>query len=200
MDPCDDFTVPMSRPRLYLILWRKDTCKWTGPSVEDWMEAMAPVKIMPEKRGAKFNAEIFAALPDPLSTRTMTPGELKHLKQYKELLANERIRKDITVVDLRQSKERPVTSLVNGCLPTLRTTCGSLYLLNKKQFLSGRQLLRAQGWPIHEVDSERLGLSHVVFPPSVCKTGLISMAGNAMFGAFPALAVFTALLFIEKKA
>ncbi|CAJ1456696.1 unnamed protein product, partial [Effrenium voratum] len=194
LDPSEVFSLPMARPRLYLLLWRKSTCKWAGPEVNSWIEAMAAVKI--EHKGP-FDPEIFAAAPDMQSTRRMTNSEEKHFRQYENLIQQGLLRKT-PVVDLRQSEARPVTALVNGCLPTLRTSSGSLYLVQLQQFLSGKQLMRAQGWPVHQEDSDALGLAHVELPASVGKTALVSMAGNAMFGACPVLAVFAALLYIEK--
>ena len=194
LDLSEVFSLPMARPRLYLLLWRKSTCKWAGPEVNSWIEAMAAVKI--EHKGP-FDPEIFAAAPDMQSTRRMSNSEEKHFRQYENLIQQGLLRKT-PVVDLRQSEARPVTALVNGCLPTLRTSSGSLYLVQLQQFLSGKQLMRAQGWPVHQEDSDALGLAHVELPASVGKTALVSMAGNAMFGACPVLAVFAALLYIEK--
>ena len=105
----------------------------------------------------------------------------------------------MTVFDLRQSSGRPVTSLSDGSLPTLRTTSNSLYFPKKRQFLSGMQLLRAQGWPIHESDSAELGLDHIKWPSHLSNAQNVEMAGNAMFGPCAALAVLTALMFVERK-
>lgn len=128
----------------------------------------------------------------------------KHYKQYLELFkehkhrAKQQNKPAITAVDLRQSTSRPVTSLADGSLPTLRTTSGSIFMVEKKQFLSDQQLLRAQGWPIHQADSSHLGLDHFPWPSDLRRSAGVQMAGNAMFAGFPALAVFTALLYIEK--
>ena len=195
LNPPDVFSVAMSRPRQYFLLYKRSTCSWVGPQCASWIEAMEPVMI---PKLPVLDPEIFAADPDEHSTRRMTNSEKKHFKQYQELVRSGG-RKDITVFDLRQSSNRPVTSLVDGSLPTLRTTSSSVYMVKKKEFLSGKQLLRAQGWPIHRMDSIRLGLKHVDWPDDLGNSPAVEMAGNAMFGPFPALAVMAALLFVEKN-
>lgn len=201
LNPPDVFSVPMARPRQYWLLWKKSTCVWVGPEIsESWLEAMEAV-VIPK---GTMNANIFAADPDDSSIRKMTTSERKHYKQYLELFkehkhrAKQQNKPAITAVDLRQSTSRPVTSLADGSLPTLRTTSGSIFMVEKKQFLSDQQLLRAQGWPIHQADSSHLGLDHFPWPSDLRRSAGVQMAGNAMFAGFPALAVFTALLYIEK--
>eukprot|EP00435_Cladocopium_sp_Y103_P063496 s1331_g25.t1 len=204
LNPPDVFSVPMARPRQYWILWNKSTCVWVGPEIsESWLEAMQAV-VIPK---GTMDANIFTSDPDESSIRKMTDSERKHYRQYLQLLKEQKEKEKklkkkkhpITAVDLRQSNARPVTSLADGSLPTLRTTSGSIYMLEKKEFLSDQQLLRAQGWPIHPADSRRLGLDHAPWPSDLKRSAGIQMAGNAMFAAFPALAVFTALLYIEKR-
>lgn len=202
LNPPDVFSVPMARPRQYWLLWNKSTCVWVGPEIsESWLEAVEAV-VIPK---GTMDANIFTADPDDSSMRKMTDSERKHYKQYLELFKQQKQKQKqqnrgpITAVDLRQSSARPVTSLADGSLPTLRTTSGSIFMVEKKQFLSDQQLLRAQGWPIHPVDSSHLGLGHSPWPSDLRRSAGIQMAGNAMFAGFPALAVFTALLYIEKR-
>ena len=196
MNPPDPFSVPMARPRQYFLCYKRSTCKWVGPECDSWMEAMESVRIQ-KPPGCLLDPSIFAADPDENSTRSMTKSEQKHFTQYKGLVRSG-AKADVTVFDLRQSSKRPVTSLVDGSLPTLMRTSTSVYMVKQKQFLSGKQLLRAQGWPIQRVDSKLLGLKHVDWPEDLGNNPAVEMAGNAMFGPFPALAVMAALLFVEK--
>lgn len=183
------FGYPMARPRCYGILVLKQH-KWIGPS-QSWLECMAAVKRVP----AKNDPLIFAERPDLASRRQLTDSEKKHLKQYESLEPDHRLYgKDI--VDLQQSTGRPVGTLKDNCLPTILTT-NKLYVRSRSQFLSGAQLLRAMGWPVHASDSQTLGLAHKPLPPDVQDVDLKAMAGNGMFSPCLALACMAALLFVE---
>ena len=202
LNPPEIFSIPTARPRQYYLLYNKHKTKWVGPAEVgpplccSWLECVQPCMI---QKPASLSPLIYTADPDSESTRKMTPSESKHLKQYQAMVKNKELRSNVTVFDLRQSSGRPVTSLSDGSLPTLRTTSNSLYFPKKRQFLSGMQLLRAQGWPIHESDSAELGLDHIKWPSHLSNAQNVEMAGNAMFGPCAALAVLTALMFVERK-
>ena len=125
----------------------------------------------------------------------MTKSEAKHYRQYQRIMKSKPHRQ-FSVVDLKQSEGRPVATLVSGALPALRTS-SCLYFVDLGQFLSGRQMMRCQGFPIFPSDSEQLHLSHCELP-RFPKTALGNMAGNAMFGPCPALAVLAVLLYIQR--
>ena len=181
------FGVPMARTRLYCLLIHKRR-QWHGKACEDWVAEFAGSET--ETAAGTYNALTYADTKDSEGTRALTPLEEKHLKQYLE-----NPRSDVSILDLRQSLNiRVMGNLVDGALPTLRTTCGSLYMLGTKRFLSSFQLLRAMGWPVLESDSNALELQHHPFPLDVPVPKRFVMAGNGMFAPCVALAVATALL------
>lgn len=185
------FGYPMARPRCYGILFLKKH-NWIGPS-QSWLECMAAVKRVPSKN----DPLIFAEMPDLASRRQLTESEKKHLKQYESFQPDHRLYgKDI--VDLQQSVGRPVGILKDNCLPTILTT-NKLYVRSRSQFLSGAQLLRAMGWPVHASDSQMLGLAHKPLPEDVQDGDFKAMAGNGMFSPCLALACMAALLFVDLK-
>ena len=170
------FGYPMSRPRLYFILTRLGRA-WLGCNPGSWLDEVQHVLD-------RFNKEVmaspmmFAAEPDENSKRKLTPGEKKYLTQYRKL--KKPLLNRCAIVDLSQSGKQPVTLLVDGSLGSLR--CNSkLYVQSVKEFLSGKQLMRALGWPVHLSDCETAGLSKRQLPEELSNSDLVAMAGNSMF-------------------
>ena len=54
------------------------------------------------------------------------------------------------------------------------------------------------GWPMCDEDREALSLPDVQMPDGISDRQLCSMAGNAMFGPCCAMAIFAALLYVER--
>ena len=186
------FGAPMSRPRFYCLLVHKRR-RWKGTEPTWLMDAAkaaggliagGPVKDM-------YDSSIYTELADDGSTRPLTSVEQTHLQQYKNMTGR---LKNAAVVDLSQSKGRPVGSLVDGALPTLRTSCRSLYMRHSRQFLSSFQLLRAMGYPVHAEDAAELGVTYCPIPKQVPTKELFTMAGNGMYAPCVSLAVLIALM------
>ena len=188
LDP-RQMSIPMARQRLYVILYLK-RLRWTG-------SGQGFLHLVPALHGPQMQvgAPVFATDPDQDSHREATGSEAKHLKQYVQ--SHQYKDRLPSVLDLRQSLQRPVHALKDNSLCCLRTTSTSLYLPETKQFLSGRQLLRAMGYPVTKEDARAYGLP----PPSedlpacVRNTDLCRMAGNGMCVANMTAALLVAVMF-----
>ena len=189
MDP-RHFNVGMSRPRVYVLMWLKERYEWVGDDSKGWMAMMECTK---NHQSPSFDPAIFAAFPDDDSSRPLTPSENKHLDQYKAVCPTAK------VVDLSQSGSRPVNELADGSMPCLRTS-SNLYLPSSNQFLSGRQLLRAMGFPVQAADARKIGVRQVHLEWLDLKNKHFSeMAGNGMFMPCVSLAVLAMLLFVQPR-
>lgn len=199
LDPSHLWQVPMARPRLYFILYLKKTCRWVGPEGDDWANSM-PVKIPPSDSKLDLNmlAKTLSKADQALGKRPMTSSEAKHFKLYQEAVKQGNLRPS-QVWDLSQNPQfRACADLVDGSLMTLRRNCGSIYLLSSKKFFTPCQLMRMMGWPMCDEDREALSLPDVQMPDGISDRQLCSMAGNAMFGPCCAMAIFAALLYVER--
>ena len=179
------FHVPMSRPRVWVIMFLKKEYKWVGAS-SGWLDMM---EVLHKTQPTEYDATIFASNPDDTSCRSLTMSEQKHLDQYREITF-------APMVDLSQSAGRPVHSLADGAMPCLRTS-SIMYMPTRRQFLSGKQLLRAMGFPTQPQDAAKMGVRPVNWDwLDLEDKHLREMAGNGMFMPIAALAVLCSLMFI----
>ncbi len=86
----------------------------------------------------------------------------------------------VFMADLSQNwRSRPKTSLATGCLPTLTTTAGWWYDLERRQFYSARELLAMQGLPSSNALALRLCIAPLPWPV-LSRAASARLAGNGM--------------------
>lgn len=185
------FQVPMSRPRVWVIMFLKEEYKWVGDGSAHtgWLDMM---ECLQKTQPAEYDPTIFAADPDTASCRSLTSSEKKHLTQYMAIT-------QAPMVDPSQSAGRPVHSLVDGAMPCLRTS-SIMYMPILRQFVSGKQLLKAMGFPTQLTNATKMRAQPMNWNALELEDkDLREIAGNGMFMPVAALAVLCALMFVAPK-
>ena len=187
LDP-RDFGLPIGRPRIYLVL-TGERVKWrTDTSLADLLALLGCHVVMDSLR--------FFERPCPASLRKLSVSEEQRLGAT---IATARGSK-AAVIDVSQSEKRPICSLLDGSLPTFRTT-STLWAPKMQEFISGLQMLRAMGFPVCRADANRCGVKEVCWEElAFTESELTALAGNGMHVRCVAAVLLVVALFTEKAS
>ena len=188
-----NFGFALHRVRVFAIMTLRSKMRWTvALPLESLLFDLAASVVM---TGADYFVN-----QDAGSYRMLLPGERKHLQQYETLPTSHRLH-NAEVWDLHQSTKRAMGSVRGGALPTLKRSCGSLFLRSRSELLSPLQALRSMGFPTTKMDCEACDVNAVDFDAlAIRPAGQCNLAGNAMHMPCILAMLIIAAVYVEKLA
>ena len=146
----DCFNCPVARRRRFSVFRRRH------------LRAMRPLAGLLPALGVqrtKVTGRIYSWDDADKSSAALTAHQRANLQDYQRFARSSCRR--IFMADLSQNwRSRPKISLATGCLPTLTTTAGWWFDLDREQFYSARELLAMQGLPASSALALRLRIGH----------------------------------------